>query len=72
VAGQSDVEKKSDIRTFRLSAMDGYILAEGTLAEQRKYRTQVLKLFISDRVALGNVDLLKEGLFILKLWLLGL
>lgn len=66
VARQSDVEKKSDIRTFRLSAMDGYILAESTLAERRKYRTQVLKLFISDRVALGNVDLLMAELFILK------
>jgi DUF1365 family protein len=65
-AAHSGVEKKSDIRTFRLSAMDGYILAESTLAEQKKYRMMVLKLFISDRIALGSVDLLKAELFLLK------
>jgi hypothetical protein len=59
------VEKKSDIRIFRLSAMDEYILAESTLVEQ-KYRMEVLKLFISDRIALGSVDLLKAELFLLK------
>ena len=63
---QSVVEKKSDIRTFRLSAMDGYILTESTLAEQKKYRMEVLKLFISDRIALGSVDLLKAELFLLN------
>jgi len=63
---QSTAEKKSDIRIFRLSAMDGYILAETTLAEQKKYRMEVLKLFISDRIALGSVDLLKAELFLLK------
>ena len=46
--------------------MDGYILAESTLAEQKKYRMEVLKLFISDRIALGRVDLLKAELFLLK------
>jgi DUF1365 family protein len=66
VTKQSAVEKKSDIRAFRLSAMDGYILAESTLVEQKKYRTEVLKLFISDRIAFGSVDLLKAELFLLK------
>jgi hypothetical protein len=63
---QSAAEKKSDIRIFRLSAMDGYILAETTPAEQKKYRMEVLRLFISDRIALGSVDLLKAELFLLK------
>jgi len=72
-AAHRGVEKKSDIRTFRLSAMDGYILADSTLAEQKKYRMEVLKLFISDHIALGSVDLLKAE-FLLKclvawLWL---
>jgi hypothetical protein len=59
-------EKKSDIRTFRLSATDGYVLAESTIAEQRRYRTEVLKLFISDRIALGSVGLVKAELLLLK------
>lgn len=65
VAKQSGIEK-SDIRTFRLSAMDGYVLAESALSEQSNYRTEVLKLFISDRIALGSVDLLTAEVFIIK------
>jgi hypothetical protein len=57
---------KSDIRTFRLSGMDGYVLAQGTKAEQKIYRAQVLKVFISNYVALGNIDILRAEVFVLK------
>jgi hypothetical protein len=46
--------------------MDGYVLAESTVTEQKNYITEVLRLFISDRVALGNVALLKAEIFVLK------
>lgn len=58
--------EKSDIRTFRLSAMDGFILAQCHFAEQRKYRTEVLKLFISDRIGFGSVKILGVEIFLLK------
>jgi hypothetical protein len=46
--------------------MDGYVLAEGTRAEQKIYRAQVLKVFISNYVALGNIDILRAEVFVLK------
>jgi hypothetical protein len=66
--------RKSDIRTFRLSAMDGYVLAEGTPTDQKIYRTHVLKLFLSDRVAFGSVDFLDAQIFLLRcivLWVVS-
>jgi DUF1365 family protein len=57
---------KTDIRSFRLSAMDGYILAESEEAEQRDYRYQVLKVFVSDYVAFGNVDVLAAEMFLVR------
>jgi hypothetical protein len=46
--------------------MDGFNLTERPLAEQRKYCTEVLKLFISDCIAFGSVDLLRAEIFFLK------
>lgn len=57
---------KSDIRNFRISAMDAFILAEGEPAEQESYRWQVLKLFICDRVAFGSVDIFKAEIFLIE------
>jgi Protein of unknown function (DUF1365) len=65
-ASDDALRKKSDIRTFRLSAMDGYVLAKGTLAERREYRAQVLKLFISDRIAFGKGEIFAAEVFLLK------
>jgi DUF1365 family protein len=56
----------SDIRGLRISAMDGYILAEGELEEQRTYRSRVLKLFISDRLAFGEVALLRAEIYLVE------
>lgn len=57
-------EKELDIRTFRLSAMDGFIIAERPLAEQRRYRTEVLRLFISDRIGFGSANILRAETFL--------
>ncbi|KAI1389413.1 uncharacterized protein F4822DRAFT_427764 [Hypoxylon trugodes] len=58
---------KKDIRGFRLSSMDGYILAREDTRSRRCYRNLVLKLFIADRIAMGSVDILQLEHWILKL-----
>jgi hypothetical protein len=65
-AAKDDAAKQSDIRTFRPSAMDCYVLSRCIYDEQKSYRSQLLKLFISDLIAFGNVDVLKVELFMLK------
>jgi Protein of unknown function (DUF1365) len=72
---QSNVGRnKSDIRAFRPSAMDGYILTNGMPSDQKMYRTQVLMLFLSDRFAFGSLNFLSAEIFLLRcviLWLLA-
>ncbi len=58
-----------DIRGFRISSMDGYVLANESAKTRRIYRSSVLKLFIADRVALGSVPLLEAQRFLLQAWL---
>ncbi|KAI0842525.1 hypothetical protein F5Y06DRAFT_306060 [Hypoxylon sp. FL0890] len=58
-----------DIRGFRLSSMDGYVLAHEDSKTRGAYRNSVLKLFIADRIALGNVDVLQLEHWILRLLL---
>ncbi|CAK7220476.1 hypothetical protein SBRCBS47491_004201 [Sporothrix bragantina] len=59
-----------DLRRFRPSAMDGFVLAQGGEEEdqriRRSYRTTVLSLFIADRLALGSVQLLHLEWFMLR------
>ncbi len=57
----------TDIRNFRLSAMDGYVLAECSASEQRTYRSQILKLFISERIAFGSVVVLEAQILLIRL-----
>lgn len=49
----------NDIRDFRISSMDAYVLAKEDSETRTIYRTTVLKLFIADRVAFGIVPLLE-------------
>ncbi|KAI1142481.1 hypothetical protein F5Y05DRAFT_402294 [Hypoxylon sp. FL0543] len=58
-----------DIRGFRLSSMDGYVLSHEDSEARQVYRNSVLKLFIADRIALGNVDILQLEHWILRLLL---
>ncbi|KAI0472856.1 hypothetical protein GGR56DRAFT_586101 [Xylariaceae sp. FL0804] len=54
---------QKDIRGFRLSSMDGYVLEHEDSETITQYRGLVLKLFISDCIALGSADILwAEGL----------
>lgn len=47
-----------DIRGFRISPMDAYVLSEETDREKTVYRNCVLRLFLADRIALGIIPLL--------------
>ncbi|KAJ2978006.1 hypothetical protein NUW58_g7633 [Xylaria curta] len=47
-----------DIRGFRLSSMDGYVLAHEEDKIRYMYRHLVLRLFIADRIAYGNTYVL--------------
>ncbi|KAI0012604.1 hypothetical protein F4779DRAFT_625743 [Xylariaceae sp. FL0662B] len=58
-----------DIRGFRLSSMDGYVLACTNSKTRQLYRRLVLQLFIADRVAMGRVDILSLELWVLRLLL---
>ncbi|KAH6655631.1 hypothetical protein BKA67DRAFT_244462 [Truncatella angustata] len=54
----SATHTKTDIRNFRLSSMDGYVLNHESTKARRQYRSMLLKLFVADRIALGNPTLL--------------
>lgn len=58
----------SDVRGFRLSAMDGFALSlrEDEAALHKTYRSTVLKLFIADRTALGMVAILQAQVFVVR------
>ncbi|PKS07602.1 hypothetical protein jhhlp_006208 [Lomentospora prolificans] len=57
-----------DIRDFRLSSMDGYILSEATGETRKVYRAIVMRLFLAQHIALGSLGVLwLEGL-ILRGW----
>ncbi|KAI8946940.1 hypothetical protein F4801DRAFT_31735 [Xylaria longipes] len=58
-----------DIRDFRLSSMDGYVLAHEEDKTRYLYRHLVLKLFIADRVAWGSISILSLGTLFLRVLL---
>ncbi|KAL0942476.1 uncharacterized protein CTRU02_200362 [Colletotrichum truncatum] len=62
---QQGVEKV-DIRDFRISSMDGFVLASKDPGKRSAYRSIVLQAFLADRFALGSVELLGLQHFILR------
>ncbi|KAJ9156412.1 Cyclopropane-fatty-acyl-phospholipid synthase [Pleurostoma richardsiae] len=62
----------TDIRGFRISAMDAYFLNQGDTKIRRAYRDIVLKLFIAEKVAFGSVAVLEAQHLILRACLAGL
>ena len=58
-----------DIRGFRISSMDGYVLSKETGRAKTLYRNCVLKLFLADRVALGLMPVLDLERLVLQAWL---
>ncbi|RSL87048.1 hypothetical protein CEP52_015648 [Fusarium oligoseptatum] len=47
-----------DIRDFRMSSMDAFVIGQGDTTLKKSYRAAVLRLFFADRIAFGNTDLL--------------
>lgn len=58
---------QKDIRGFRLSSMDGYVLAHEDTKARQIYRNSVMKLFIADKIAMGSVDLLQLEHWVFRL-----
>ncbi|KAI1748711.1 hypothetical protein F4782DRAFT_345323 [Xylaria castorea] len=58
-----------DIREFRLSSMDGYVLAHEEDKTRYLYRHLVLKLFIADRIVCGNIGILSLVALFLRMLL---
>ncbi|ATY63339.1 Cyclopropane-fatty-acyl-phospholipid synthase [Cordyceps militaris] len=50
--------KPVDIREFRISPMDAYVLEHGSDSVKRTYRAAVVRLFLADRFFLGSLELL--------------
>ncbi|KAI1207342.1 uncharacterized protein F4807DRAFT_185467 [Annulohypoxylon truncatum] len=65
----STTAPREDIRGFRLSSMDGYVLAHEDNESRKEYRSAILRLFIAERIALGNVDILRFETLTLQLLL---
>jgi hypothetical protein len=54
-----------DIRSFRISSMDAYVLAHEDSAARETYGRCLLKLFVADRFAFGSMPLLEaQQLFV--------
>ncbi|KAF7556100.1 hypothetical protein G7046_g6384 [Stylonectria norvegica] len=47
-----------DIRGFRISSVDAYVLGQSDAALKKSYRATVARLFIADQIALGSMELL--------------
>ncbi|TEA20525.1 hypothetical protein C8034_v001754 [Colletotrichum sidae] len=58
--------EKIDIRDFRMSSMDGFVLGGQDAQARSRYRTLVLRSFLADKVALGSVEVLGLQQFILR------
>lgn len=63
---QKKITNKGDIRKLPLSGMDKYVFETGTEKEKGAYVRLVLKIFISERVALGSLDGLWMELFLVR------
>lgn len=58
-----------DIRGFRISSMDGYVLAHESADARSVYIASVLKLFLAGRIALGSVALLGLEVMMVRVFL---
>ncbi|KZL72163.1 dna-binding wrky domain-containing protein [Colletotrichum incanum] len=62
----ADSVQKVDIRDFRISSMDGFVLGHSDMQTRSAYRSLVLRTFLANRLALGSVELLGLQHFILR------
>lgn len=58
-----------DIRDFRISPMDAFMLRQGDAQMRKRYRSLVLRLFVAERFAFGKLLLVDAILIILQTWL---
>ncbi|KAJ4396304.1 hypothetical protein N0V93_000523 [Gnomoniopsis smithogilvyi] len=58
-----------DIRDFRISSMDAFILRQADAKLKKQYKSLVIKLFIADRLAFGSLLLVDLTLIMAQTWL---
>lgn len=58
-----------DIRDFRNSPMDAFMLRQEDAKMRKRYRSLVLKLLVAERFALGGLLLVEAVLIMLQTWL---
>lgn len=56
--GPSSSVKGVDIREFRISSMDAFVLEQGDTELKNAYLRSVVRLFVADRIAMSSVSLL--------------
>ena len=66
--GPSSV-RKSDIRGFRISSMDAYVLSRDDKQLRHMYRSTVLKLFMADQIFGGSYTAFEVAALALRLGL---
>lgn len=58
-----------DIREFRNSSMDAFVMKEEDKKLRRRYRNLVLKLLLADRCTFGSILLIDTAILLLQAWL---
>ncbi|POS80424.1 hypothetical protein DHEL01_v201189 [Diaporthe helianthi] len=58
-----------DIRDFRISSMDAFILQQEDGNMRKRYRNLVLGIFVAHRLAFGSTLLIDAALIVLRTWL---
>lgn len=69
VQQQSPPTTAVDIRDFRISSMDAYMLRQEDADMRKRYSSLVLRLFVAQRLAFGNLLLVDAALIVLRTWL---
>ncbi|KAF7542013.1 hypothetical protein G7054_g26 [Neopestalotiopsis clavispora] len=63
-----ETHTETDIRDFRISSMDAYVLEHESGRDKKAYRSLLLRLFIADRIALGSLELLWLEQLVLRIF----
>lgn len=58
-----------DIRDFRNSSMDAFVMRQEDRGLRRRYRNLVLKLLLADRLTCGSLLLVDTAILLLQAWL---
>lgn len=66
---QSSPTTAVDIRDFRISSMDAFMLQQEDADMRKRYRSLVLRILVADRLAFGQLVLVDAALIVLRTWL---